>query len=247
MHAMHKYKLLLQYDGTRYAGWQIQKNRETVQGWVKDALGVVTGESVSVVAAGRTDSGVHALGQVAHVVLGQAEPPLRLRRSLNGVLPADIRVSRVSRVPLRFHAQKDALRKRYEYRIYNGEVLSPFERGYILQVVRPLDAGAIEEAARCLLGRHDFSGFAAASTGVRDRTRTVFHSSLKKKGRRLYYRIEADGFLHHMVRNIVGTLLQIGSQRRPPEDMEIIRRSADRRQAGATAPAHGLYLVRVWY
>ena len=242
-----KYKLTLQYDGTRYAGWQIQRDRPTVQGLLREAVTTIAGEEVSVVGAGRTDSGVHAVQQVAHLVLSQPMLPLRLLQSLNGILPWDVRVLRVNRVSADFHAQRDARRKRYEYRIWNGPVLPPFLHGRILHLRSALNALSMRSAADSLCGAHDFSGFAASTTRVKSKTRTVFLSEVVKRGRTLLYRVEADGFLHHMVRNIVGTLIQIGRGKRPPNDMERILRSRDRRLAGPTAPAEGLFLMRVWY
>lgn len=244
---MTKYKGVIQYIGAGYAGWQIQAQRPTVQGTLKDALTRVSGETASIVAAGRTDAGVHALGQVIHFRLQKDLPPPRLLRALNGVLPADIRVLKLVAAPPDFHAQKHARRKRYEYRIYNGPVLSPFLNGFVYHVVHPLDHDAMQSACRLFSGAHDFSGFAAASTTVKSRRRTIFLSRLQKSGHRLVYQVEADGFLHHMIRNIVGTLLQVGKGQRPPDDISSILKSRDRRHAGPTAPAHGLYLVRIWY
>jgi tRNA pseudouridine38-40 synthase len=245
--AMIKYKLTIQYLGTRYSGWQIQSNKRTVQGMIKEALLQLTGETVSVVGAGRTDSGVHALGQVAHIRLEKQMEAARLQRALNGILPWDIRIASARQAPPEFHAQKSAVRKRYLYRIYNGPVLPPFLTGRIHQVIHPLQVDAMSEAAALVVGRHDFKGFAAAAATVKDHHRTVLTSRFVRKGRDLRYLVEADGFLHHMVRNIMGTLLQIGSGKRPVSDMLRILESRDRRNAGPTAPAQGLYLVKVWY
>jgi tRNA pseudouridine38-40 synthase len=244
---MIKYQLKLQYIGTHYSGWQSQKSRPTVQGTVQAAVQRVTGQAVSVVGAGRTDAGVHALGQVAHFRLQGPVEPLRLQRALNGVLPGDIRILRLAAAPPAFHAQKDAVKKRYSYRFYNGPILSPFLAGRVYHVVHRLDSEAMCEAAAALVGRHDFTAFAAAASKVRDHHRTIFLSQLQVHGYHLRYEIEADGFLHHMVRNIVGTLLQIGSAKRAPSDISKILLSGDRRNAGPTAAAHGLYLVRIWY
>ncbi|RPJ84898.1 MAG: tRNA pseudouridine(38-40) synthase TruA [Acidobacteria bacterium] len=244
---MIKYKLIIQYLGTRYSGWQIQSNKRTIQGTIKEALLQLTGETVSVVGAGRTDSGVHALGQVAHIRLEKQMEAARLHRALNGILPRDIRIASARIASPDFHAQKSAIRKRYLYRIYNGPVLSPFLSGCVHQVIHPLQVRAMSDAAEMIVGRHDFKGFAAAASAVRDHHRTVLVSRLVSKGRDLRYVIEADGFLHHMVRNIMGTLLQIGSGKRAASDMMRILESRDRRNAGPTAPPQGLYLVKVWY
>ncbi len=244
---MTKYKLTIQYLGTRYSGWQIQSNKRTIQGTIKDALLQLTGETVSVVGAGRTDSGVHALGQVAHIRLEKEMEVSRLQRALNGILPWDIRMVSVRTAPPDFHAQKSAIRKRYLYRIYNGAVLSPFLSGRVHQVIHPLDVDAMSAGAGMIIGRHDFKGFAAAAAKVRDHHRTVLASRFVRKGRDVRYLIEADGFLHHMVRNIMGTLLQIGSGKRSVSDIAQILESRDRRNAGPTARPEGLYLVKVWY
>lgn len=244
---MIKYKLTIQYLGTRYSGWQIQSNKRTVQGTIKEALLQLTGEAVSVVGAGRTDSGVHALGQVAHIRLEKQMETARLQRALNGILPWDIRIVSARQARPEFHAQKSAIRKRYLYRIYNGPVLPPFLSGRVHRVYHPLHLEAMSEAAQMIVGRHDFKGFAAAAAKVQDHHRTVLVSSFVRKGRDVRYVVEADGFLHHMVRNIMGTLLQIGSGKRDASDMIRILESRDRRNAGPTAPAQGLYLVKVWY
>ncbi len=244
---MTKYKVIVQYVGTQYAGWQIQKDQHTIQGKLKNALHQLTGEEISVVGAGRTDSGVHAMEQVAHLRLSEGMATEKLFRGLNGILPWDIRVMSIDPAPQDFHAQKDALKKRYEYRIYTGPVLPPFLHGYVHHMSRPLNTSDMQRAAEQLCRSHDFRGFAAASTRVKSTVRTVFLSQIEEQGFDLTYRIEGDGFLHHMVRNIVGTLLEIGVGRRAPDDVRKILDSKDRRMAGPTAPARGLYLMRIWY
>ena len=245
--AMAKYKVTLKYVGTRYAGWQIQKNQDTVQGQLRDALNTITGHPISVVGAGRTDSGVHAMAQVAHFSLDQPIPRKKLILSLNGILPWDIRVIHLSPVPSNYHAQKNAIKKRYGYQIYNGPTLSPFLHGYILHVRHPLDVGSMQKATQYLYGAHDFTGFAAAATRVKSRIRQIHLSQIKTCGSHITYRVEANGFLHHMVRNIVGTLLQIGSGKRPSDDIPKILKSKNRKTAGPTAPPQGLYLMKTWY
>ena len=244
---MTKYRFVVQYRSDGFSGWQVQKNRPTIGGTIEAALARITGENTSVVGAGRTDAGVHALGQVAHFRLRRSRPSDRLLKSLNGVLPAQIRVLRLSVAADAFHAQKDATRKRYVYRVYNGPVLSPFLEGRVYQVYRPLSLAAMQEASELISGTRDFSGFTASASQVKSRVRTVFVSRWQRKGRHFSYRIEGDGFLHHMVRNLVGTMLQIGLGQRPAPDMTMILGSRDRRLAGPTAPAHGLFLARVWY
>ena len=244
---MTKYKVVVQYLSAGYSGWQVQKDLPTIGGTIEAVLSRLTGESPAVVGSGRTDAGVHALGQVAHFRLEKPCCSKRLLRSLNGLLPMNIRVLRLVTVPPSFHAQKDVLKKRYVYRIYNGPILSPFLHGRVYQVFPVLDFDRMQEAAESICGSHDFSGFAASTTRVKNRSRNVVLSSWRRKGRSLEYRIEGKGFLHHMVRNIVGTLVQVGLGKRPPESMLEILKAGDRRRAGPTAPAEGLYLAKVWY
>ena len=244
---MTKYKIILQYAGRRYAGWQIQKGQRTIQGQLREALQALTGETVSVVGSGRTDSGVHASHQVSHFVLAKEIPSEKLLRALNGLLPWDIRITQVKRTAPSFHAQKDARKKRYEYRIYNGLVLSPFYQGYVYHVIPELKTETMEEAAERITGLHDFRSFAASASKVRNSNREIFLSRVRKRGHHIVYQIEGNGFLHHMVRNIVGTLVEVGLEKRPACDMERILKTKDRRNAGRTAPAHGLHLVKVWY
>ncbi len=244
---MPKYKVVLQYVGTQYAGWQIQKDQHTIQGKLKNAVHQLTGEEISVVGAGRTDSGVHAKEQVAHLRLSEEMATEKLLRGLNGILPWDIRVMSIDPAPQDFHAQKDAIKKRYEYRIYTGPVLPPFLHGYAHHMTRPLNASDMQRAAEHLCRSQDFRGFAASSTRVKSTVRTVFLSQIQEQGCHLTYQIEGNGFLHHMVRNIVGTLLEVGMGKRPPDDICRILVSKDRRLAGPTAPAHGLYLMHVSY
>ena len=244
---MNKYKILIQYVGTKYNGWQIQKDQATVQGVIRDAIYQLTGETVSLVGAGRTDSGVHALGQIAHFKLERKLLLDRLRRSLNGVLPWDIRIMRVNLATEPFHAQRDALQKRYEYRIFNAEVLPPFLRGYVYHLPRILDFEVMQAAASKLIGSHDFKGFAAKASRIKDSTREIFLSRVLKKGRHITYQVEGNGFLHHMVRNFVGTLVEVGRNQRSARDIVRILQSRDRQLAGPTAPPQGLYLMKVWY
>jgi tRNA pseudouridine38-40 synthase len=244
---MTKYKLTIQYDGTRYHGWQIQAGRVTIQGAIKEALARLVGQQVPIVGAGRTDAGVHALGQVAHIRLDEPMDPGRLERALNGILPWDIRILKATKASAAFHAQKHARKKRYVYSIFQGPILPPFLHGRVCHVRYHLAPERMRAAAGLLVGRRDFSGFAAASTSVQDHRRTILRSDVIGRGPLLRYVVEADGFLHHMVRNIVGTLLEIGAGKRAPEDLLRILESGDRRQAGPTAPPQGLCLVKIWY
>lgn len=242
-----KYRGIVQYVGTRYRGWQIQKNRTTVQGVIRDALTRLAGEPVSLTGASRTDSGVHALGQVVHFVFPPKQTIKDLGTALNALLPDDIRVEQLRVAKKDFHARKHALKKRYEYRIYNGPVLSPFLFRRALHIRSQLNLEAMRDAAADFIGTHDFTGFAASSTESLSRTRTVLVAELTKRGALITFRIEADGFLHHMIRNMVGTLLEIGRGKRPVSDVRRILEAKDRRQAGRTAPPDGLFLVKIWY
>ncbi len=243
-----KYKAVIEYLGANYFGWQVQKDRETVQGVLARATEKITGQRPNWVGAGRTDSGVHALGQVAHFKLeDKVFQPRKLGRALNGTLPWDVRIKSLRRTPLGFHAQRDALAKRYEYRIFQGPVLSPFHSGRVFHSRGELDVDAMAAAAALIRGTWDFRGFAASGTSVRTFTRSVFQSTVVSSGRFIRYRVEANGFLQHMVRNIVGTLLEVGRGRREPEDVLRILASRNRRNAGPTALPEGLYLIRVRY
>jgi tRNA pseudouridine38-40 synthase len=239
--------MILAYDGTRYAGWQVQPARETIQGVLEMRLSRMLSERVRVAGAGRTDAGVHARGQVANFLTRCRIPEEGLRRGLNARLPSSIRVLRADEVAAAFHARTDALSKEYRYRLAVGEVLSPFEAPYMTAVRGPLDVEAMRDAARRIAGRHDFTSFCASACRLDDKTRQVMVSEIEGEGERIEYRVSADGFLHHMVRNIVGTLLLVGKGRLKPEEIEGILSARDRRAAGPCAPAQGLSLERVLY
>lgn len=244
---MRNVKLVLAYDGTNYQGWQIQPNGPTVQGAVEEALQAITQEPVRVVGSGRTDAGVHALEQVAHFHTGSRLDAATLLRGLNGLLPLDIRVSEVADVPLSFHARYSAKSKTYRYLLWNSPVLSPFYRQYAWHVARELDVGAMQEAAAAVVGTHDFSAFRASSCTARHGVRTVFSCAVSRDGALVEVSLHANALLHHMVRVVVGTLVEIGMGKRAPGDMGDVLRSRDRFRAGLTATAHGLYLKKVTY
>jgi tRNA pseudouridine38-40 synthase len=243
-------KLTLQYDGTNYVGWQRQAEGTSIQGLVEDALRPIAGSRVVVHGAGRTDAGVHALGQVATASLDTTLEPTTLARALNAVLPTDVRVLSVEEVPTEFHARFSAVGKAYEYRIVNAPIVSPFIVRYTWHVPQPLDVASMKAAAGGLVGQHDFAAFQAAGSAVSSTVR-VIHSIDWVEGEGhsspMVMRIAGDGFLRHMVRNIVGTLIEVGLSRWPADRVAEILASGDRARAGPTVPPHGLFLIRVEY
>lgn len=243
-----KFRMTLQYLGTNYSGWQIQPSRPTVQETVSNTLSHLAGYRISVTGAGRTDAGVHALQQVAHFCFPEKDSIPDLKKALNALLPWDIRVTDLVEAPHDFHARKSAVRKRYEYHLFLGEVLPPFLHNRALHLPTGFKKKPAAEAAGELIGTHDFSTFTGAGSPVLNKVRTITKSQfIKKKGELLVYRIEADGFLLHMVRNIVGTLIEVGRGKIDPSLIPSIIGSLDRNQAGPTAPPHGLFLTRIWY
>ncbi len=241
------YKAVIQYDGTEYYGWQIQRNHPTIQAEVQKAIHRITSERTVVIGSGRTDSGVHAEGQVASFVLHRDYDCSKLLKALNALLPESIRVVRLSTLSPKFHAQFSALEKIYWYRIWNAPVAHPLWRRFALHVPQSLNIERMNLAARHLEGRHNFRAFAAASATSETFEREVQLSRFTRRERMLIYKVAANGFLHHMVRNIVGTILLVGKGKLPPTSIREILRSQDRNQAGPTAPPHGLTLKRVVY
>jgi tRNA pseudouridine38-40 synthase len=241
--------LVVEYEGTAYQGWQLQPDAPTVQAVLERALATALREPVRVRGAGRTDAGVHARGQVAAVRLTRVPEDLdRLQKSLNALTPDDVAVREIAVVGDDFDPRRHARSRIYEYRILNAAAPSPFWRRQAWHVSRPLDAPAMDAAARLLLGEHDFAAFRAADAEpVRSTVRRVLESRVARDGELVVYRIEATAFLKHMVRNVVGTLVEVGSRARPAADVGTILAGRDRTRAGATAPPHGLTLVAVRY
>ncbi len=244
---MRKVKIILEYDGTAYGGWQIQPNADTIQQRVEGALREVIREDVRIHGAGRTDAGVHARGQVAHFETGSLLPAENIRDGANTHLPPDIVILRAEDVPASFHARYSARGKIYRYRVLLEPVRAPLERHRACRVSPPLDVAAMRSAARKLTGKHDWVSFAAAGSSIKDTVRTLSRLEITEDGPLIKFELEADGFLYKMVRNIVGTLLETGKGKITTDEMEAILESKDRTRAGPTAPAHGLYLVRVNY
>jgi len=241
-------KLILEYEGASYHGWQRQQGTLTVQEVLESRLAVMLGGTVGVRASGRTDAGVHAKGQVVNFYSRSRLAPEEIQRGLNSLLPPDIVVLGAEEADHSFHARFSAISKIYEYRILNRPVPSALERAYSWHIRQLL---AVEPMRRCLeelTGSHDFSAFMAAGSSVTSTQRHIFRASLEQPDpAHLVFSFEADGFLRHMVRNLVGTLVDVGRGKRTPEEFSKILAGGDRRKAGMTAPAHGLYLVAVHY
>lgn len=247
---MHKYCLHLMYDGTHYSGWQMQPNAPSIQQIIQETITALIRQEVSVVGSGRTDAGVHALNQVAHFTSLIPIEPERFFRSINGMLPYEIRVTKVFEVPLAFHAQKSAKSKEYTYRICLEPIVAPFERLYCLHVPFTIDIDLLKEAARQFLGTHDFSSFANSrheGAAAKNPVRTLYRLDVAPWEYGICLEFEGDGFLYKMVRNIVGMLLQVASKKRPIEDIKAIFAAKDRRVAPMAAGARGLFLTKVNY
>lgn len=240
-------KLELSYDGCDFAGWQLQPGKRTVQGVLEGALASILGRPTPVMASGRTDSGVHALAQVVHFPVYTAIPADGLMCALNALMPRDVSVLDVTEAPAAFHACHAARSKEYAYWIERAPVLSPMVSRYVLHEPQPLDISAMSRAAALLVGEHDFASFMGSGSSVKTTVRTVFVSELEETQQRLCYRIVGSGFLRHMVRNIVGTLLEVGRGSMEADAVTEILGACDRRVAGPTAAPQGLYLVRVTY
>ncbi len=246
-----KFKLLIAYDGTNYAGWQVQTSGVGVQQKVEEALGKLFPGVKRIHSSSRTDTGVHALGMVAHVDIPKAQfkmPEAKLALALNAHLPEDVRVLSAQHCPADFHARFDATGKQYRYLVWNHPAMNPLLRHQAWQVPRKLDLAAMRAAARHFLGKHDFKSFAGTRNYEMESTvRTLTRCDLRRNGSLLTFTIEGDGFLYKMCRGIVGTLVQVGEGKIAAGDIRQILASRDRRVAGMTAPAWGLVLWKVFY
>ena len=246
---MRRLKLTIAYDGTEYNGWQVQPGLPTVQGTLEDIFAAIEKKHVHVAGSGRTDAGVHALGQVAAVSIENPIPLRNLRKAVNRLLPGTIRLLEVDEAGEEFHPRYDAVSKTYEYRIHRGEIASPFERRYVHHHPYPLNDLAFTEHAGIFEGEHDFSAFAAADERDQlgtSKVRRVFSSRAEYADERLIYRVSGSGFLKHMVRNMVGTLLELAKANITTGDVRELLTNPSRK-AGPRAPASGLFLVRVDY
>ena len=252
--------LTIEYDGSGYSGWQRQPDVRTAQGELEAVLSHVMGKPIQVNGTSRTDAGVHALGQQASFHGEFGIPTDRIQTAVNNLLAGkgggygklgrvgDMRIVKVEEKPAEFHARFDSLGKRYRYIIGNGPDVDIFRRNYAYQITDPLDEAAMQEAARYIMGTHDFACFQASGGNERETTvRTIYSLTVKRQGNDVVLEVTGDGFLYNMVRIITGTLVEVGLGKRKPEELAAVIESCDRRNAGHTAPAEGLYLVEVFY
>ena len=246
-----KFKLTIAYDGARYEGWQVQKTGLGVQQVIEDAMARLFPHASRLHGSSRTDTGVHALGLVAHVEIPRAEFKMsvaKLRLALNAHLPEDIRIVSAQRCPAEFHARFQARGKQYRYFVWNHPAMNPLLRHTAWHMPRKLDFAAMRQAAPAFVGRHDFRSFAAHRNYQAENTvRTLTRCQIQRRGPLLTFIIEGEGFLYKMCRAIVGTLVQVGQGKFAPEDLRHVLAHQDRRVAGMTAPAHGLVLWKVFY
>ncbi|PLT35305.1 tRNA pseudouridine(38-40) synthase TruA [Bacillus sp. V5-8f] len=245
---MFRYKCIISYDGTQFAGYQIQPDKRTIQLEMEKALRKIhKGEEIKVSASGRTDAGVHAKGQVIHFDSAYAFPAANWEKAMNALLPNDIAVISVEKVSQEFHSRFNASGKEYRYIISLSKKRDPFRRNYVYHFPFELNSTDIEEAIPFLLGTHDFTSFCSAKTEVEDKVRTIRQIELLKEGDMLTFRFVGNGFLYNMVRILVGTLLEVGTGKKKPSDMGQILKKKDRSYAGKTVPGQGLYLWEVFY
>ena len=251
---MRNLKLILSYDGSEFSGWQVQPAAMTVQGTLASAIGRITGEKVLPQGSGRTDAGVHALAQVVTFITESSVPTANFVKALNDILPLSVRVLELTEAPPEFHARHSARGKTYRYRIYRASICPPFLARYVWHYPYLLNEKAMARAAKLLEGEHDFTSFAAvdpergrAGAEAVSNVRRIFSSSWERVEDELVYTVRGEGFLHHMVRNLVGTFILVGKGTLQVEDVRRILEARNRSAAGATAPANGLYLVNVEY
>lgn len=245
---MINYKMVIAYDGSRYNGWQKQGNtKDTIQGKLEKVLEKLEGREVEVIGAGRTDAGVHALGQVVNVKLESKINEEMLLQYLNQYLPEDIAVLSVKEVPMRFHSRLNATEKTYLYRIYRSEIPNPFIRKYTVTITEELDIEKMRMAAELLIGEHNFKSFCSLKKSKKSTIRTLYSITIEEIEEEIRISVRGNGFLYHMVRIIIGTLLEVGTGKKKPEEIEQILEKRERQAAGKTAPAHGLFLKEVKY
>ncbi|MBI5123909.1 MAG: tRNA pseudouridine(38-40) synthase TruA [Candidatus Omnitrophica bacterium] len=245
---MRNIKLIISYDGTRYAGWQLQKNAKAIQEVLESALKKITGEKIKLKASGRTDSGVHARYQVANFKTMSILPLKKIRAALNSSLPEDILISAASEAEARFDSQSSAKSKHYRYTVTTSQFVDPFIRYFVSRFSYPLNINSMKRAARPLIGKHDFKAFQASGGSAEKNTvRSIKKINIERKGELVYIDIWADGFLYNMARTIAGTLLEIGRGKFPEGRIKEILKKKERALVGPTAPAKGLCLMKVGY
>jgi tRNA pseudouridine38-40 synthase len=245
---MRNIKLLIEYDGTNYQGWQVQPKGPTIQGTLEEKLKLLTGEPIQLFGSGRTDSGVHALAQVAHFKTQSQMDIGSMQRALNSLLPPDIVIQKIEEVDEGFHARRHSKSKVYEYRILNRNLRSAFHRGYVWHIPQRLNLMEMRKATKSLIGEHDFSAFRTVGSSTRTTVRRVTRAEWKRgRDGLIRFEIEANGFLKQMVRSIIGTLVEIGKGKMNAMEFRKILDSKDRKKAGPTAPAQGLFLKEVKY
>lgn len=244
----YNYRLILQYDGTKYNGWQKQGNTDcTIQGILEEKLGQWLGEGIDLKGSGRTDRGVHASGQVANFYSKRKVAPEEMKEYLNSVLANDLHVDQVDCVSLDFHSRKSATGKTYEYAIWNSSEKNVFYPNYLYTVEQELDLDNMKQAAKYLIGTHDFLGFSSLKDNKKSTVRTISDISILKNGAQIIMQFTGDGFLYHMIRILSGTLIEVGLGNKKPDIILDILEQQDRQLAGPTIPAHGLKLLHVYY
>lgn len=244
---MRNIKLIIEYDGTNYFGWQKQPHKVTVQQTIEEAIGKITKENVEIFGSGRTDKGVHARGQVANFLTEARMPGDKFKNAINSALPEDIVISHSEEVEYSFHSRYNAIGKEYKYIFYNRRMPSPLLRNFAYHVPQKLHFDIMQKGATDFIGTHDFKAFMASGSSVKNTIRTIHHVNLNKNHEIIELKIHGNGFLYNMVRIIAGTLVDIGIGKIHRDTIPLIIDSRDRKNAGHTAPSHGLYLEKVFY
>lgn len=243
----YKYKITISYDGTNYSGWQIQKDKPSIQAFVQKALTTILRENINIVGAGRTDAKVHALEQIAHFTTTKKINIKKTCYSVNCILPKDIRIINIEEVDLSFHARFSAVSKIYRYYICTKNIQDPFSRFYSYSPNKKIDLSLLRKATKYFLKTHDFSSFANKGSAKTSPIKTIYRIDVIERKDDIILEFEADGFLYKMVRNIVGTLIDVATKKIPLENIEKIIKAKDRKKASSPAPAHGLFLMKIFY
>ncbi len=242
-----KYIITIEYNGTKYSGWQFQKNATSIQAVLQEKLSILFQEDITIYGSGRTDSGVHAMGQVAHFSAQKPYLPHKVKNAVNSMLPTDIRIVDAIEGTEDFHAQYSAKRKTYIYKAYVSRTSSPLKEDFFAQIVPPLNIPLMQETAKLLVGEHDFIAFSSTGSGINKTIRTIYNLNITTHDNEVYFEVEGNGFLYNMVRIIVGTLVFIGQGRIKPDSIKEMLETGNRKLGGKTYPAKGLYLKSVKY